>query len=155
MLLRLADTLSTCVSDSHKQIQYHSLDLLLSLHHIVKSISSREIVYSYPQLFWISLALLSSVNEWEYREGAEILELVLTNQSVINSLMSTLPSKWPGGFSGLFAPLSRGLQSSKIEEISLRIINSLLVTAVPVFLDTRPSKYLFVLLANLPKIVQA
>ncbi len=160
MVQQLAESLHTSVSDNHKLVQYHCLDLLLSLKYIAKSINAKDLIYNYPQLFWISLSLLSSVNEWEYQEGLEILKQILevfdiSQQSVINSLMSTLPSKWPGGFAGLFIPLSRGLQSSKTEALALHLINSLLFTAVPVFLDTRPAKFLFVTLANLPNILMA
>jgi Cell morphogenesis C-terminal/Cell morphogenesis central region len=158
-LYNLINALAGAVSNPKVECHHHSLDLLLTLNQIVTGLSGKDILESYPQLFWVSLGLLTSVHDWEYLEGLKILNLIIEKidikkQSVINMLMSTLPSKWPGGFSGLFIPVSRGLCSSKTEALALQIINSMLFVSVPIFLDTRPAKCLLVTLANLPKLIQ-
>lgn len=159
MLSQLVNGLSVSVSNDQVSSQSHSLDLLLSLHHVVCQLGSDSLLHEYPHLFWVALSLMSSVHEWEYKEGLKMLALILgevdiKQVSVINSLMSAIPSKWPGGFAGLLIPLSRGLSSSKTANMSLEIIEMVLESSVAVFLDTRPSKYLFVTLSFLPKILQ-
>lgn len=158
ILFQLINALSATVSDPNKSNQNYAIDILLSLKQIVESRKSIDILETYPQLFWVSISLCSSIHEWEYYEGLQMLLIIIRRigidrQSDINMLMSTLPSKWPGGFAGIFSFVSRGLCSSKTESIALQIINSLFNVAVPVFLDTRPSKFLLIVLANLPSIL--
>jgi hypothetical protein len=103
--------------------------------------------------------LLGSLLEWEYLAGLNMISMILknldlTDNKLIQQLLGTLPHKWPSGFDGLLRPLLRGLSSSETESTCIDIINSLLFVSVPVFLDSRPSKFLFVSLANAPRLLQ-
>lgn len=156
----LVNGLVPTISHNLPEFQSHSLDILITLTQITRLLNAKNCLESgYTQLFWVSLALLSSIHEWEYFKGLELLGIIMSKidisqQSTINQLMASIPSRWPGGFSGIFIPLSRGLSSSKTEDLALEILNSLLFISVSVFLDTRPAKYLFIVLANLPKLMR-
>jgi hypothetical protein len=159
VLAQLAQALSVAVSDARSLLQNQSLDILLTVKNLYHDTNASKIFSEYPHFFWISLALLSSVHEWEYKEGLSLLgsllsQTDLSKPNMIQLFISSMPSKWPHGFHGVLIPLTRGLVSSKTCDEALNIINSLLSISVPSFLDTRVSKMLFIVLANLPKILQ-
>ena len=162
MLAQMTQSLSAAVSDARNSSKCHSLDLLLTINQMYQSLTLEELLQNYPHLFWIAHSLMSSVHEWEYRQGLELMSDILgqcdlTQRNCIQSFVSNMPPKWPGGFIGLLPPLLRGLSSSKTCDMALEIMNSLL-DDVPVssFLDHNRggAKMLFITLANLPKIVQ-
>jgi hypothetical protein len=150
---------SYCIADPDDHNQKLSNEFVICIKRISHNLTASQLVNDYPQLFWTSIALLSSTLEWEYMEGLKMTATVLknldlTDNKIIHHILSTLPTKWPAGFQGILRLLLRGLRSSETESLSLEIMNSLLFVSVPIFFDSRASKFLFVSLANAPRLLQ-
>ncbi|KAI8898227.1 cell morphogenesis N-terminal-domain-containing protein [Globomyces pollinis-pini] len=157
MLSQLVHCLSFTISDAFVGFQGFSIDILLSLSKIAENLNSSQIL-DLPQLFWTTVGILSSGHECEYLLSLKLLSTLLskldmTDKSVNDTLLEHRPSKWIPGFSGLFIPLARGLQSSTTEKLSLELINSLLFVAIPQFLDLRQARFLYITLANMPRLL--
>jgi hypothetical protein len=151
---------SYCIADTDDHVQKLSNEFVICIKTISESLTTSQLVDDHPQLFWTSIALLSSTLEWEYMEGLRMTATVLknldmTDNKIVHHILSTLPTKWPAGFQGILRLLLRGLRSSETESLALEIINSLLFVSVPIFFDSRPSKFLFVSLANIPRLLLA
>jgi hypothetical protein len=131
--------LTTSVSDTDTNTQRYSNELLLSIKNALSFISADDIMYDFPQLFWACVALLSSIHEWEFLMGLEMItsilkKLDLNDVKALNLLVSTIPKGWDGGFDGLMKLLCRGLSSSNIESLTIETINSLLFVSTPILL---------------------
>jgi hypothetical protein len=151
--------LGHCICDSDEKMQKLSNELIICLKKYVEFIPISEIPLKHPQIFWTAVTLLSSGLEWEYHAGLKMTKFILksldlTNRNLIQHILDSLPPKWPGSFEGLLRLLLKGFSCSETESNCLELINSLLFVSLPIFLDSSPSKFLFVSLANTPRLLQ-
>jgi hypothetical protein len=157
-LCELLYRLSTTISDDTEEIRGFSLELLFTLDKMANTLDGEQLL-KYPQFFWVCVACLHSPHEWEYLEALMMLKKVIEkidigNPTVVNILLINFPAKWRGTFTGVQPLLLRGLLSSKAEATSLEVLNSLLTVENDLLVDKNPSRLLFAVLANLPRLLQ-
>ncbi|KAJ3248569.1 Cell morphogenesis protein PAG1 [Chytriomyces hyalinus] len=149
---------STTAADKLMDIQSYSLEILKTIDAAVHRLSQSEIAET-PQLFWASVAILSSPLEHEFIKGVEIL-IAITSKVNLNDpslealILQGKPSKWKGSFSGLQPLVIRGIQSSRSEGICLQLLNNLASIKVGTLVDTSSGRLVSSVLANYPRFMQ-
>jgi hypothetical protein len=136
-----------------------SLECLVTFEHITANTPTSQIV-AFPQLFWISVALLFSDNTFEFRLAIELLQKLIqkfdfaNNPSVSSILLSDAvkPKNWEGTFHGIQPLLLKGITAEATLQETLNLF-SLISSLIPqhnVF-DLDPAlRLLHCILGNLP-----
>ena len=153
----LADTLarlSSTIASSSPEIQAFNLEVLRTFAAITQDLSMSDMA-SYPQIFWCSVACLTTPFEEEYLEVVELLSHVLdkTNLSdptVVSHLVSFRPSDWVGPTPHLQRLLLPGLRSSKTYMMSFDLIRRLASCAHDDLIDPPEERLLHGFIAALP-----
>ncbi|CAG8517912.1 10858_t:CDS:2, partial [Racocetra fulgida] len=134
MLAAVLARLSNTISDNSEDIQGFALEILITISHVVDGLEpdTKEI---FPQLLWAIIACLQTTNEPEYLEALSILDKILDKYNVCDEenheiFWSFFPEKWLGTFNGVQPLLMKGI-------------------------DPTPGRYLYLLLANLPRLVHS
>lgn len=129
MLADMLARLSNTISDNTPDIQGFAMQILMTLNAVTCELDSEELI-NFPQLFWATVACLSSMHEQEFIEVLSILEKFLSkidldSPDTVSCLASTFPPKWEGKFNGLQEAVMHGLRSSKAWEPTLRVLDRL------------------------------
>jgi hypothetical protein len=115
--------LAANISDESKESQGFALELLETLLSMVKQVEAN--IDLFPQMFWCSVAALSSSNSGEFVIGMKIfsvyLQSVQTRQQE-ESLMIYFPTKWKGEFKGLIPLVIHGMYKAETEELTIDVI---------------------------------
>jgi hypothetical protein len=158
MLADMLARLSNTIADELAEVQTFSLEILTTLKKIIDALSPGDLI-QYPQLFWTTCACLDTVHEREFMESLAMLErfvdkLDLGDDTVITHLSETFPvEKWSGHYEGVQDLLYKGVRSSVCLEQSLKVMEKLV--AIPSNdLVGDDSRFLFTLLANLPRFLR-
>jgi hypothetical protein len=151
-------TLANAIKLSIKQKDSEELnyELLKSIGVFIDNLSCELLMSEYSSLFFIAYSFLDCSNENFYAKALNMIESVLqkvdlTVKTPIQTLLSHLPFL---DFQGLLKSLCRGLNSSRTEECALKIINMLLFLPVSVFLHKGEDIFIYVAIANLPRLLQ-
>ncbi|KAI5959482.1 TAO3 [Candida pseudojiufengensis] len=151
--------LSNTISDETADIQGFAMQILMTLNAIAAELDSQKLI-DYPQLFWSSVACLSTIHEQEFIEVLStmnkfISKIDLNAQDTINCLISTFPPKWEGKFEGLQQIVTVGLRSSTSWEPTLNFIDTLLRLKDSQIVGTGDSRIIIALIANMPRFLDA
>jgi hypothetical protein len=157
MLADMLARLSNTIADEGSEVQTFSMEILTTLKTIIDALASADLV-QYPQLFWTTCACLDTVHEREFTESLAMLEklmdkLDLSDPAVVLRLSETFPPKWEGTYEGLQMLVYKGVRSSTCLERSLRVLEKLVVLPSNELIGD-DSRFLFTLLANLPRFLR-
>ncbi|ODQ67100.1 hypothetical protein NADFUDRAFT_5283, partial [Nadsonia fulvescens var. elongata DSM 6958] len=154
MLADMLARLSNTISDSTSDIQGFAMQILMTLDTITVELPPEELI-KYPQLFWATVACLSTVHEAEFTEVLNVLEIFiskvdLASADTVSCLISTFPPKWDGNFEGIQQIILIGLRSANSWDQTMRILDKL--DKIP---DNEiiagPGRIVFTILSNLPR----
>lgn len=125
MLARLSNT----IADEDPEIQSFSMEILTTLKTLIVKLDSERLI-GFPQLFWTTCACLESINEREFLEAVEMLDVFIgkidfRSPSVRRMLADGQPARWDGPFEGLQPLLHKGLRSSLCWQSTLDILDKL------------------------------
>lgn len=153
LLLRL----SRGIADKRAEAQGFAIEVLVTLRTLFGAMD-RDQFLAHPQFFWVAVGVLSSPHDWEFGQGLDALDKMLSfvdleDVFVQDLIYECLPTGWAGNFSGLQPLLLRGLSSPNFAEQSLKLINRLLSIRMDALVDLSQGRMLFVVLANLPLLV--
>ncbi|KAI5953161.1 TAO3 [Candida jiufengensis] len=151
--------LSNTISDETTDIQGFAMQILMTLNAIAAELDSQKLI-DFPQLFWSSIACLSTIHEQEFIEVLStmnkfISKIDLNAQDTINCLISTFPPKWEGKFEGLQQIVTVGLRSSTSWEPTLDFIDTLLRLKDSQIVGMGDSRIIIALIANMPRFLDA
>ncbi len=129
MLKDMLHRLSNTISDETSDIQGFSMQILMTLHTVTTELDSEKLI-DFPQLFWTSVACLSTVCEQEFIEVLNILEkfvskIDLDTAETVSCLISTFPAEWEGKFDGIQPLILIGLRSANTYDHTLRLLDKL------------------------------
>lgn len=146
--------LSSTIGSSSPEIQTFNSEVLRTFASIVQSLSSAEAL-AYPQIFWCSLACLTTPYETEFSEVIELLSHVLdkTNLSdpaVVQLLNSYRPADWVGPAPYLQSLLLVGLRSSKTAFLTFDLIRRLTSASHNELIDAPNDRLIHGFIAALP-----
>ncbi|KAL2761141.1 hypothetical protein ACRALDRAFT_1078419 [Sodiomyces alcalophilus JCM 7366] len=151
MLARLSNT----IADEDTEIQIFSMEILTTLKTLILKLDADKLA-NFPQLFWTTCACLESINELEFLEAVNMLDVFLskldfTSLGVRRLLLDGQPSRWEGPSDDLQALLYKGLRSSQCMEATLDVINR--VVQLPSdSLVGDDSRLFFAVLAHFPRL---
>lgn len=150
MLARLSNT----IADEDPEIQSFSMEILTTLKTLIVKLEPESLV-TFPPLFWSTCACLESINEREFLEALEMLDVWLTkvdfgSPHVRRTLTEGQPAQWDGPFEGLQPLLYKGLRSSLCWQPTLDIIDKLIQLPSDGLVGD-DDRVLFALLANFPR----
>lgn len=125
MLARLSNT----IADEDPEIQSFSMEILTTLKTLIVKLDSDRLI-GFPQLFWTTCACLESINEREFLEAVEMMDVLigkidLRSPSVRRILAEGQPARWESPFQGVQPLLHKGLRSSLCWQPTLDIMNKL------------------------------
>ena len=151
--------LSNTISDESEDIQGFAMQILMTLNAIAAEVDSQKLI-DFPQLFWSSVACLSTIHEQEFIEVLSIMnkfisKIDLNAEDTIACLISTFPPKWEGKFEGLQHIVSVGLRSSTSWEPTLSFMDKLLKIKDSQIIGIGDTRIVSVLVANLPRFLNA
>ena len=123
MLARLSNT----IADEAPEVQSFSMEILATLRAIVGALEGADLL-KFPQLFWVTCACLNTVNEREFIETLELLDVLLSkvdlsDPAVVKLLTEAQPEKWEGIFEGIMPLVYKGLKSGNALDKTIHIIN--------------------------------
>jgi hypothetical protein len=153
----ISDTLarlSSTMASSSPEIQTFNLEVLRTFGSIIQSLGATEAA-SYPQIFWCSIACLTTPYEQEFVEVIELLSHVLdkTNLSdpiVVQHLVSFRPPDWVGPPPHLQSLLLVGLRSSKTALMTFDLLRRLTSASHDELIDDPAVRLLHGFIAALP-----
>ncbi|SZE99406.1 unnamed protein product [Blumeria hordei] len=158
MLADMLARLSNTIADEETDVQIFSMEILATLRSLIYQLEAGDLL-RFPQLFWTVCACLDTVNEREFLEALYMLEELLNkldfNDSNIRSiLIEGRPAKWEGAFDGLHMLIIKGLRSSECLDLSLKMINNLVLLPNDDLIGD-DSRLLFTVLANFPRFLHS
>ncbi|KAI6785179.1 Cell morphogenesis protein-like protein [Emericellopsis cladophorae] len=129
MLADMLARLSNTIADEDPEIQFFAMEILTTLKTLIDKLEPERLI-NFPQLFWTTCACLDSINEREFLEAAEMLNVWLVkvdfrSTSVRRILADGQPAKWNGSYEGLQPLLHKGLRSSLCWQPTLDIMDKL------------------------------
>ncbi|KAF2428260.1 cell morphogenesis protein-like protein [Tothia fuscella] len=157
MLADMLARLSNTIADDGTEVQTFSMEILSTLKTIIDALTPADLV-QYPQLFWTTCACLDTIHEREFVESLAMLEklmekLDLSDPAIVLRLSETFPPKWESSYEGLSSLVYKGVRSSICLDRSLRILEKLVVLPSNELIGDE-SRFLFTLLANLPRFLR-
>ncbi|WWD01575.1 hypothetical protein V866_008520 [Kwoniella sp. B9012] len=146
--------LSSTIASSSPEIQAFNQEVLRTFAAMVQNLSMSE-AYSYPQIFWCSVACLTTPFENEFTEVIELLSHVLdktnlSDPSVVGHLVSFRPPDWVGPPPYLQSLLMVGLRSSKTAFLTFDLIRRLTSASQDELIDPPNDRLLHGFIAALP-----
>ncbi|QPG77158.1 hypothetical protein FOA43_004563 [Brettanomyces nanus] len=159
MLRDMLSCLANTISDENLGIQSFAMQILMTLNAITAELRSEQLI-DFPQLFWSSVASLSTIHEHEFIEVLSALskfisKIDLDSGDTVQCLISTFPSKWEGRFEGLQKTVMIGLRSANAYEPSLKLLCRLDLLKDSEIIGSGSERVLMALLANLPRLLHA
>ena len=155
----ISDTLarlSSTIASSSPEIQAFNLEVLRTFAAIVQDTD----LGAHPQIFWCTVACLSTPYEEEFIDVIELFSHVLdkTNLSdptVIQHLLSSRPPEWVGPSPHLQTLLLPGLRSSKTSMLTFDLVRRLASCAASDLIDPPEERLLHGFVAALPWMLQS
>ncbi|WVW83281.1 hypothetical protein I302_105300 [Kwoniella bestiolae CBS 10118] len=146
--------LSSTIASPSSEIQAFNQEVLRTFAAMVQNLSMSE-AYSYPQIFWCSVACLTTPFENEFTEVIELLSQVLdktnlSDPSVVGHLVSFRPPDWVGPAPYLQSLLLVGLRSSKTAFLTFDLIRRLTSASQDELIDSPNDRLLHGFIAALP-----
>ncbi|WWC85329.1 uncharacterized protein L201_000192 [Kwoniella dendrophila CBS 6074] len=146
--------LSSTIASPSPEIQAFNQEVLRTFAAIVQNLSMSE-AFSYPQIFWCSVACLTTPFENEFTEVIELLSHVLdktnlSDPSVVAHLGSFRPPEWVGPAPYLQSLLLVGLRSSKTAFLTFDLIRRLTSASQDELIDSTNDRLLHGFIAALP-----
>ena len=143
----VADTLarlSSTIASASPEIQTFNQEVLRSFASIVQALSTADFA-NYPQIFWCTIACLTTPFEDEFSEVIDVLSHVLdktnlADQSVVQHLLSYQPPEWVGPAPHIQASLLIGLRSSKTAFMAFDLIRRLSSAPYDDLIDSRSDR---------------
>lgn len=159
MLKDMLHRLSNTISDEVLDIQGFAMQILMTLNAMTAELSSEKLI-DFPQLFWSSVACLSTIHEQEFIEVLSTMskfvsKIDLDSPETVSCLISTFPPKWEGKFEGLQHVVMVGLRSATAYEPTLRFLDKLNHLKDSEVIGKGDSRLLISVLANLPRFLHA
>ncbi|KAK6462186.1 transcriptional activator leucine zipper [Scheffersomyces coipomensis] len=159
MLKDMLHRLSNTISDETLDIQGFAMQILMTLNAITAELDSGQLI-DFPQLFWSSVACLSTIHEQEFIEVLSTLnkfvsKIDLDAPDTISCLISTFPPKWEGKFEGLQHIVLVGLRSATSWEASIKFLDKLNPLKDSEIIGTGNSRLLMAVLSNMPRFLHA
>lgn len=150
MLARLSNT----IADEDPEIQAFSMEILTTLKTLIIKLDPEKLI-TFPQLFWTTCACLDSINEREFLEAVEMLDVLIDKvdfraPNVRRVIADGQPSRWEGQFEGLQPLLHKGLRSSLCWQPTLDIMDKLVKLPGDGLIGD-DNRLFFGLLANFPR----
>ncbi|PTB80534.1 hypothetical protein M440DRAFT_1348589 [Trichoderma longibrachiatum ATCC 18648] len=150
MLARLSNT----IADEDPEIQAFSMEILTTLKTLIVKLDPEKLI-TFPQLFWTTCACLESINEREFLEAVEMLDVLIDKvdfraPNVRRLIADGQPSRWEGQFEGLQPLLHKGLRSSLCWQPTLDIMDKLIKLPGDGLIGD-DNRLFFGLLANFPR----
>ncbi|KAK8869950.1 hypothetical protein IAR55_000519 [Kwoniella newhampshirensis] len=146
--------LSSTIASSSPEIQAFNQEVLRTFASIVQSLTATE-AFSFPQIFWCSIACLTTPFESEFTEVIELLSHVLdktnlADPAVVQQLVSYRPGDWVGPPPYLQSLLLVGLRSSKTAFMTFDLIRRLTSAPHDDLIDSPSDRLLHGFVAALP-----
>lgn len=159
MLKDMLHRLSNTIADSLADIQGFAMQILMTLNAITAELSSENLI-DFPQLFWASVACLSTVHEHEFIETISTMskfvsKIDLDLPDTISCLLATFPPKWDGKFVGLQEIVMVGLRSSTSWAPTMRFLDRLTRLKGSDVIGSGEPRLFCALIANLPRFLHA
>lgn len=159
MLKDMLHRLSNTISDESMDIQGFAMQILMTLNAITAELDSEKLI-DFPQLFWSSVACLSTIHEQEFIEVLSTMakfvsKIDLDSPDTVSCLISTFPPKWEGKFEGLQHVVLAGLRSSTAYEPSMKFLDKLNKLKDSEVIGMGDSRLLMAILCNLPRFLHA
>lgn len=159
MLKDMLHRLSNTVADDLVDIQGFAMQILMTTNAITAELGSGELI-DFPQLFWSSVACLSTVHEHEFIEAISMMskfvsKIDLDAPDTISCLISTFPSKWEGKFEGLQDTVLIGLRSATAWEPTLKFLDKLSQLRDSGIIGLGDDRLFITVFANLPRFLHA
>ncbi len=146
--------LSSTIASGSPEIQSFNREVVRTFASIIQTLTMSDRI-NYPQIFWCTVACLTTPFEDEFSEGIELLSHVLdkTNLSdpaVVQHLLSFRPVDWVGSPPHLQSLLLVGLRSSKTSLMTFDLIRRLTSASNDELIDGPADRLLHGFLAALP-----
>ncbi|CCE79376.1 Piso0_001435 [Millerozyma farinosa CBS 7064] len=159
MLKDMLHRLSNTISDESVDIQGFSMQILMTLNAITAELDPSKLI-DFPQLFWSSVACLSTINEQEFIEVLSTMskfvsKIDLDAPDTVSCLISTFPPKWEGKFEGLQQIVMIGLRSANAWEPTIKFLDRLIELKDSEIIGMGDHRLLMTLLANIPRFLHA
>lgn len=131
----------------------------MTLNAITSELYSEQLI-AFPQLFWSSVASLTTIHENEFIEVLSALSKFISkidfnSPDTVNCLSATFPPKWEGKFEGLQKIIMIGLRSSNSYEPTLKLMGKLNQLENSQIIGDGKHRVLLTLLANMPRFLHA
>lgn len=159
MLADMLGRLSNTVSDPSVDIQSFALEILFTLTAVVRTTdASQKDLFS--QIFWATVACLSTINEREFEVAVTMLDSLLDkldigSADVVEMLRVKYPEGWEGEPGSIQPLILRGLRSSVTSGVSFQVLARLAKVEDATLVDPSQSRLAFLLVAALPWFLQA
>ncbi|ERS97728.1 hypothetical protein HMPREF1624_05899 [Sporothrix schenckii ATCC 58251] len=154
MLADMLARLSNTIADEDGEIRTFSMEILTTLKTLISKLDPDKLL-TFPQLFWTTCACLESINEREFLEAVDMLNLFLDkldfqSASVRRLFLDGQPTKWDGPFEGLQPLLYKGLRSSLCLDATIKTLDKLVRLPSDALIGDDDRLFL-ALVANLPR----
>lgn len=154
MLKDMLHRLSNTISDESLDIQGFAMQILMTLNAITAELDSEKLI-DFPQLFWSSVACLSTIHEQEFIEVLSTMskfvsKIDLDSPDTVSCLISTFPPKWEGKFEGLQQIVMVGLRSATAWDPAIKFLDKLDCLKDSEIIGIGDSRLLMSILAHLP-----
>ncbi|CUM64350.1 uncharacterized protein PRCAT00001952001 [Priceomyces carsonii] len=159
MLKDMLHRLSNTISDETLDIQGFAMQILMTLNAITAELDSEKLI-DFPQLFWSSVACLSTIHEQEYIEVLSTMskfvsKIDLDSPDTVSCLIATFPPKWEGKFEGLPQVIMVGLRSSTSWEPTMKFFDKLNHLKDSEIIGKGDSRLMLAVIANLPRFLHS
>lgn len=159
MLKDMLHRLSNTIADNSADIQGFAMQILMTLNAITAELNSENLI-DFPQLFWASVACLSTVHEHEFIETISTMskfvsKIDLDSPDTISCLLATFPPKWDGKFVGLQEIVLVGLRSSTAWGPTVKFMDRLTKLKDSEVIGSGESRLFTAVIANLPRFLHS
>lgn len=159
MLKDMLHRLSNTIADEGTDIQGFAMQILMTLNAITAELDSEKLI-DFPQLFWSSVACLSTIHEHEYIETISTMskfvsKIDLDAPDTISCLTATFPPKWEGMFEGLQQVVLVGLRSATAWDPTIKFLDKLNKLKDSNIIGSGDYRLLTATLALLPRFLHA
>lgn len=155
MLKDMLHRLSNTIADDSNDIQGFAMQILMTTNAITAELDSDKLI-NFPQLFWSSIACLSTIHEHEFIETISMMskfvsKIDLDAPDTISCLVSTFPPKWEGKFEGLQEIVMVGLKSATAYDVTLKFLDKLNKLKDSDIIGMGDQRLVTILIANFPR----
>lgn len=159
MLKDMLHRLSNTIADEGIDIQGFAMQILMTLNAITAELDSEKLI-DFPQLFWSSVACLSTIHEHEFIETISTMskfvsKIDLDAPDTISCLTATFPPKWEGRFEGLQQVVLVGLRSATAWDPTIKLLDKLNKLKDSNIIGSGDYRLLTATIANLPRFLHA